>query len=197
MQIDKKRNVHLVPVRTLDQDTQMRIREIRNQLSVRRWMYTDHIITSEEHVNFLHRVSFDPRQWMFAVIDEDQLVGVASVNSVDVLHKKADWAFYLSEQARGGLGSAIEFALIDFVFDKLAMEKLNCEVIDGNDSVLKLHKKFLFQIEGLRRSQITKDGTRRGVHLLGLTKEDWQEGRAEVHQKYSAVLDKFMVEIRD
>jgi RimJ/RimL family protein N-acetyltransferase len=48
------------------------------------------------------------------------------------------------KSARGGLGAAIEASFIDFAFDTLGIEKLNCEVIEGNDTVVKLHKRFLF-----------------------------------------------------
>ena len=53
------------------------------------------------------------------------------------------------------------------------VQKLNCEVIEGNNPVVKLHKKFLFKDEGFRRSNIIKGEKRIGVHFLGLTKEDW------------------------
>jgi len=98
---------------------------------------------------------------------------VVSVNKIDQLHKKTDWAYSLTENARGGLGPAIEYAFIDFVFNNLDMQKLNCEVIEGNDSVVKLHKKFLLKDEGFRNSNIIKEGKCIGVHFLGLTKEDW------------------------
>lgn len=75
------------------------------------------------------------------------------------------------------------------------MDKLNCEVIEGNDAVVKLHKKFLFQEEGFRRSNILKNSARIGVHFLGLTKEDWQAGKAEIQEKYKGVFGKFSVSV--
>jgi len=100
------------------------------------------------------------------------------------------------EAARGGLGSALEYSFIDFIFNTLGMEKLNCEVIEGNDAVVKLHKKFLFQEEGFRRSSILKNGVRMGIHFLGLTKEDWLAGRGEIQERYKGVFEKFSVSIK-
>jgi hypothetical protein len=120
---------------------------------------------------------------------------MASINALDKANRKADWAYYLTERARGGLGAAVEYAMIEFAFDKLGLRKLNCEVMDDNEAVVKLHRKFLFEDEGLRRSQIEKDGSRVGVRLLGLTLEDWTQGRAEVYANYQKVLQKFSIDI--
>jgi len=159
-------------------------------------MYTDHAIELNEHLGWINRLKTDKKQIVFVILDEqDNPLGVVSVNAIDQLHKKTDWAYYLTENARGGLGSAIEYDFIDFIFDDLDMQKLNCEVIEGNDSVVKLHKKFLFKEEGFRDSNIIKGGKRIGVHFLGLTKEDWISGKANLHEKYQKVLNKFCISI--
>lgn len=191
------RIITLVPLTTLDTDSQLKVREIRNEASVRRWMYTDHLIGVNEHLGWIKRLETDSRQIVFVIMDSERNpLGIVSVNAIDHLHQKADWAYYLAQNARGGLGAAIEFALINFVFHSLGMEKLNCEVIEGNQSVVKLHKKFLFQEEGFRRSNVIKDGARVGVHLLGLGKQDWDAGEGQVYEKYRSILEKFSVSIQ-
>jgi UDP-4-amino-4,6-dideoxy-N-acetyl-beta-L-altrosamine N-acetyltransferase len=191
------RNITLVLLTTLDIESQVKVREIRNEESVRRWMYKDHVIGVNEHLGWIKRLKTDSRQIVFVVMNEvHNPVGIVSVNAIDRLHQKADWAYYLTQNARGGLGSAIEYSFINFVFDSLDIEKLNCEVIEGNDAVVKLHKKFLFQEEGFRRSNIIKNKARIGVHFLGLTREDWYAGKEALHEKYSSILDKFSISIQ-
>lgn len=186
--------ITLIPLTDLDTEAQMRVRDIRNEPAVRKWMYTDHVISANEHLSWINRLKNDERQIVFVVLDDGRApLGVVSVNAIDRLHKKTDWAYYLTETARGGLGSALEFAFIDFIFRTLQMDKLNCEVIEKNDTVVKLHKKFLFQEEGFRRSNIIKNGSRISVHFLGLTKEDWLAGRVQIQEKYQGVFDKFSV----
>ena len=55
--------------------------------------------------------------------------------------------------------------------------KLNYEVIEGNNSILKFHKKFLFKEEGFLNSNIIKGDHHVGVYLLGSTKIDWTLGK--------------------
>lgn len=191
------RAITLVPLTSLDTNSQMKVREIRNEDDVRKWMYTDHVIGVNEHLGWIHRLKHDDRQIVFVVLDHQRRpLGVVSLNAIDRLHKKADWAYFLTDSARGGLGSALEYAFLDFVFDVLEIEKLNCEVIEGNDAVVKLHQKFFFREEGFRRSNILKNGVRIGVHFLGLTKEDWLAGRAALREKHQAVLERFAVTIQ-
>jgi len=189
--------ITLVLLTALDTESQMKVREIRNEDNVRKWMYTDHVIGANEHLGWINRLKHDDRQSVFVVLDDQHTpLGIVSVNAIDRLHKKTDWAYYLTETARGGLGSALEYSFINFIFDILGMEKLNCEVLKGNDAVVKLHKKFLFQEEGFRCSNILKNGLRIGVHFLGLTKENWLAGKEQIQEKYNDVFQKFRVSIQ-
>tara|TARA_B100002003_G_scaffold100166_1_gene93260 strand:- start:295 stop:894 length:600 start_codon:yes stop_codon:yes gene_type:complete len=171
------------------------VRDVRNQLSTRKSMYTEHEIALDEHLGWVKRLQSDIRQIVFVVLVDDAVSGVVSVNAIDRLHKKSDWAFYLDENVRGGLGAALEYTLINFVFEKLSIEKLNCEVIEINASVVKLHKKFGFVEEGFRRENIEKDGKRIGVFFLGLTKTDWNKCKSEVYEKYQKIFEKFEITV--
>jgi RimJ/RimL family protein N-acetyltransferase len=58
-------------------------------------------------------------------------------------------------------------------FNEVGLEKLNCEVLDTNPAVVRLHKKFGFCEEGVRRANVIKAGRRVDVRLLGLLREEW------------------------
>ena len=189
-------SIKLVQLKTLSEQLQNNIRNIRNEPDVRKWMYTDHTISSEEHSRWLLNLETTKNNIVFAIIDEtNEPVGVVSANNLDNLHKHTSWGLYLTGTARGGLGSAIEYHFINFVFDILGMEKLNCEVLEGNDSVIKLHKKFMFLEEGFKRSNIIKNNTRIGVYLLGLTKNEWVSAKNTLFEKYKKIINKFPTSI--
>ena len=195
---DPRRNITLRKLVACSAGQQARIREIRNQPGIRASMYTEHEISPEEHRKWLSTLTSDPRQIIFAVLDDQaRALGIVSVNALDLLHQKSDWAFYLDETERGGLGAALEFNFIDHVFNHLKIEKLNCEVIETNAAVVKLHKRFGFVEEGFRRENIIKNGQRIGVHFLGLTRRDWTASRNDVGEKYEATLSRFSVTIED
>lgn len=190
--------VKLLKIYTLSESDLIKIKEIRMQQSVRKWMYTDHDISYEEHFEWINRLKNDSSQKVFAILNShDEPIGVISVSKIDYIHKKAEWAYYLSEKSHGGLGAILEFYFLEYVFNNHDIDKLNCEVIEGNDSVVKLHKKFLFKQEGFRESNIIKDDKRIGVHLLGLTREIWRDGRGSLLERYGRVFNNFKIIINE
>ena len=188
-------NIILREITKCTEEQKKAVREVRNQESVRKSMYTEHEIPLNEHLAWVERLKTDTRQIVFVVLVEGIVSGVVSVNAIDRLHLKSDWAFYLDENVRGGLGAALEFRLINFVFNELGLEKLNCEVIETNEAVVKMHKKFGFIEEGFRRENIIKNNARIGVFFLGLTKSDWLKEREAINSRYEKVIEKFNLEI--
>lgn len=188
--------LQLIPLAEMKGVQVLSLREMRNDRRVRQWMYSDHTITAEEHRAWVERMRDDPTEVIFGVATEDgALCGSVAVNHVDLRHRKADWAFYLSDNAPYGCAAAVEFVLINFAFDRLGLEKLNCEVIEGNEAVVKLHKKFGFSEEGIRRENILKAGQRVGVILLGLTRDEWAQNKERIATVHAALLRRFTVQL--
>lgn len=164
----------LVDITTLDEDQVLKVLDIRNEPLVRKNMYTDHIIGKDEHLGWVGRLKNSPSVKFFAVLYGGEVVGGASLSNIDRNHKRADWAFYLSEKCQGkGIGSALERQFVTMAFAQFGIEKLNCEVISFNEKVVNLHQKFGFQIEGTRRDHVIRDGNKYDAVFLGITKEEW------------------------
>jgi UDP-4-amino-4,6-dideoxy-N-acetyl-beta-L-altrosamine N-acetyltransferase len=171
----------ICPLVEASPEVQADIRLLRNQEDVRRYMYTAHEITLQEHENWLKSLQGNARQAVFVVMHDGKAAGVVSLNSINATHKTADWAFYLDTGLQGkGLGSLVEFWMLDHAFAEAGLEKLNCEVLETNPTVVKMHQKFGFVVEGVRRKNILRDGERVNVVLLGITKEEWLAHRPSV-----------------
>ncbi len=163
----------LRPLREGDKDQML---AWRNSPEVAQYMYSDHVISADEHERWFSRVLLRPPTSMYWIIEVDGR-GIGVVNLVDINRsdKRCSWAFYIADPAmRGsGVGPALEFAVLEYVFNRLGIEKLCCEVLEGNEAVVNLHKKLGFQQEGHLRQQVIKGGQRRDVHVLGMLTEDW------------------------
>lgn len=152
--------------------------EIRNTEVVRKYMYSDHLISRDEHARWLERLAQTPADRAMVVMGAKGVVGYAAIQQINPTHKTAEWAFYVDPGYKApGVGSVIEYRVLNLAFDSFGLEKLNCAVLDTNQSVIELHRKFGFVLEGVRRSNIQKDGRRLDVHLLGLTREEWNLAR--------------------
>lgn len=175
-------------------DDQMAVLTIRNDPDVRKYMYTERLISDEEHLSYIEKLRSSQSARLYVVISEDNRpIGAVGLTGLDRFHARTDWAFYVSSDGRG-LGKALEWNTIEHVFFGLGLEKLNCEVIETNPAICALHKSFGFVEEGFRRSNVVNGGKRAGVHLFGLTKSDWVAGRSAVLASMSDRIESVVVE---
>jgi UDP-4-amino-4,6-dideoxy-N-acetyl-beta-L-altrosamine N-acetyltransferase len=113
------------------------------------------------------------RYWVIEL--EGQPVGVANISGISLKDQRCSWAFYLGDPVtRGkGVGSWVEAEIIRIVFSELGLNKLCCEVLSSNASVVKMHESFGFVVEGRLRQHVWKDGESHDVIVMGLLRADW------------------------
>lgn len=189
------RDIRIVTLRNVlycSPNEQSDLRRIRNEPSIRSAMYAEHEISADEHLSWLSKLASEKRQRVYAVFDSTVgLAGAVGLANIDMENLKADWAFYLSPAARGGLGSFLEFSFLDYVFDVVGIEKLNCEVLAFNDAVIRMHKSFGFIEEGKRRGNAAKSEVRVDAVLLGMLRDEWKGNRAQVQASYANLFERF------
>ena len=179
-----KNELKFIPILETNKKIQDRVREIRNMTNVRQHMFTDHIISKEEHQKWLETLKNNEKDLVMVVMLKDEPIGVTSLSNINKIHLTADWGtFYIKEDMQyKGIGPIIEYKLIEMAFNEVGLEKLNCEVLEANIAVIRLHKRFGFVEEGIRRKNIIKNGCRINVHLLGLLKDEWLKIRPEIQR---------------
>ncbi|WP_208985388.1 UDP-4-amino-4,6-dideoxy-N-acetyl-beta-L-altrosamine N-acetyltransferase [Stappia sp. P2PMeth1] len=179
LEITKK--IRLLPLTEAGEDVHAAYLAIRNEPEIRNNMYGDHLISPEENESWLSNLSTRTDRVFFAVIYQGAVIGGASFINIDQNNRRAEWGFHLTSRVSGrGIGSALEFMFLDEAFERRGFEKLNCEVIEWNDAVVRMHKKFGFQAEGVRRRHLFRNGKFHDTVLLGITREEWREKRRQL-----------------
>lgn len=178
----------MVELRPITLDDRELVRNWRNLPEVARFMYTDHMITEEEHARWFERVLADPSCRYWVIVWDGKEVGVANLTAIDHVNSRCYWAFYLADPAvRGrGIGTYVEYALLRTVFEELSLGKLCCEVLATNPNVVALHKSCGFQQEGLFRRHVTKGGVPLDVVCLAMLKEEWERARPQLEERLRA-----------
>ena len=168
-----------VCLRPATADDSARMLNWRNQPDVAQWMYSDHVISAEEHEVFMARVLKDPDRRYWIIELDGAPVGLANLADISQTNRKAFWAFYLADPAtRGkGVGAFVEVFVLDFAFRELGLQKLCCEVLIENEAVWKTHESFGFVREALYRSHVWKAGVPRDVVGLGMLASEWEAAR--------------------
>jgi len=177
-----------VTLRDLTEDDRERLRVWRNSPEVAAYMYSDHLISKAEHDHWFDGLSADPRCRYWIIQANDRPVGLANLADIDLGRSRCVWAYYLADPSvRGlGVGSYVEFWIIEHVFTALGLNKLWCEVLISNESVWKLHQTYGFQREALFRQHVIKGGHYQDVVGLGLLAQDWPALRPALKARLEA-----------
>lgn len=157
----------------------------RNLPEVREFMYSDQVISAEEHQRWFHSAMADKsrRYWIIVVDGED--VGLVNLIAIDRANKRCSWAFYLaSPNVRGkGVGSVVEWNILNIVFEQMGLNRLCCEVLVTNPAVISMHKKFGFREEGHFRQHVLRSGEAVDVTALALLISEWKQQRPEIEAR--------------
>lgn len=175
----------VVRLREVTPEDSTRLLAWRNAPQVAAFMYSDHKINQPEHDRWFAGIAGDTRRAYWVIEVDSAPVGLANLYDIDRIQGRCAWAYYLADPAvRGkGVGSFVEFWMIEQVFTGLGLRKLWCEVLASNEAVWRLHGKFGFVQEARLRAHVVKDGQPQDVLGLGLLREEWQTVRPQVLER--------------
>ena len=177
----------------------MKALAIRNEAEVRNAMFDSNEVSLENFLAWIERLRRDAFHLEYLVFNSEDIespLGVLCVNEINQINKTANWAIFLTQHERSKIGAALEWFLINHIFDELHLEKLNCQVLETNQGVLKLHQKFHFQEEGYLRNHVVKNGEKFGAYCLELTKEDWLAFKPNFFQEHRKLIDRFDIHLQ-
>ena len=145
----------------------------RNNPDVRRFMYTTHELTWEEHCAWFERARKNDNVKLL-IYEQDRsprgFVNISCKRSRGI----ADWGFYLAPDAPAGTGQNLGAAVLNYAFSQLGLHKLCGEVLGFNDRSLRFHQRLGFVREGRLREQHFDGESYHDVVCFGLLKSEWE-----------------------
>lgn len=155
------------------------VRIWRNSPEVAQYMYTENEISVEQQKAWFERIKDDNTSKYWIIEYDNQKIGLASLTGISNTLSSCYWAFYLGTDVPrgGGIGSKIEYNILEYVFNELKLNKLRCEVMNFNDKVISMHEKFGFRREAYYRQHIKKNGKWIDTIGLAILSEEWKKQR--------------------
>lgn len=144
----------------------------RNHPDIRRFMYTRHEITPEEHSRWFHKVRQDSNRHLLIFQPEDTALGFVQISCNG--HNLADWGFYLAPEAPRGTGSALGKSALTYAFSTLKLHKLCGEALGFNEKSIRFHLKLGFTQEGVLRQQHFDGEQYHDIYRFGLLASEWE-----------------------
>lgn len=149
----------------------------RNHPEVRRHMYTQRLITLEEHRGWFERASQDPQRHLLIYEQEGEPLGFVNLNVVDVAAGRAEWGFYLAPEAPRGSGQGLGKCTLIYAFTMLKLHKLCGEVLADNTRSQRFHERLGFRREATHRDHFHDGNTYHDVIGFGLLAEEWRDSQ--------------------
>ena len=151
----------------LDDKEKEIVRNWRNNDVIRKWSYSEHIISVEEHNNFMMKLKEDSRNIYWLAKSKDEYKGVIYLARLDFNNRNGYFGIYSNPYLKG-VGNLLEECLIKVAFDIACLHTLKLEVIEDNEKALKLYKRFGFEKEGELKDFVFKNGKYKNVIIMGI-----------------------------
>jgi diamine N-acetyltransferase len=106
---------------------------------------------------------------------EGAMVGVVYLLDIDWLHRDVEFAIWIGDPAwRGrGCGEQATRLAVAHAFDDLNLERVHLEVLSHNQAAIRLYERIGFQVEGVRRRAVFKQGRRHDLVLMALLRDEY------------------------
>lgn len=145
----------------------------RNHPDVRRYMYSQHEISYEEHKRWFESVSINADRHLLIFEKNNQPLGFVNISQIKS-GGIAEWGFYAAVEAPKGTGFKLGVATLQHAFVDLKLHKLYGEVLADNKPSINFHKKLGFQQEGELRDHYFDGQQYHNVECFGLLARDWK-----------------------
>lgn len=144
----------------------------RNHPDVRRFMFTQHEISLDEHHRWFEKASRELSKRLLIVECEQQPIGYVQFSNVSE-GGISDWGFYARPDAAKGTGRKLGVLALNYAFRNLNLHKVCGQAITCNKASIAFHQSMGFALEGELQDQQRIEGTYHSVFCFGLLASAW------------------------
>ena len=157
----------------------------RNKSFIRAVMYNSEPIVWENHVAWFQSVLESDTKYLKILYYNQIPYGVANFALKDLESNVGEWGFYIGEQnAPKGMGTALAYKMLGFLFEEANVRKVCAEVIDFNERSIHFHGKVGFQQDGVLRKHIFKNNHYCDIYLFSYFQDEWREKKQQLEKLF-------------
>lgn len=121
----------------------------------------------------------ESRVFAIRLIDENKLIGIAGYDDIIKENKVATLFIGIgSKEFRGrGLGKEAMRLLLKYGFEEMDFYRIQLNVLEFNDSAIRLYEGAGFKKEGTLRKFVLRENERFDLYMYGLLKDEWEKNR--------------------
>lgn len=155
----------------------------RNSEKVRAVMFTDHLITPEEHRRWFETLQQKPSDRYLVFEYRGKPAGLAYFTGIDPVKARCAWGFYLgTEKLPNGAGTVMALLALDDAFDHLPIREVIGESFKFNQKAVHYQERLGFRLSNTPQYR-EKAGRQEEVLSFVLDKPTWQSKRGDIRQR--------------
>jgi ribosomal-protein-serine acetyltransferase len=109
---------------------------------------------------------------------EEQFAGVIGTRKIDWMNFKVEIGYWIGREFQGrGIMTDACRALVDYVFSKLELNRVEIQCATGNTKSAAIPKRLGFKLEGTRREAEMVNGRYLDLLIFGMLKREWPAPR--------------------
>ncbi len=147
----------------------------RNHPEVRRFMYTQHEISQNEHAEWFAKCSRDSMKHLLIFESGSKPLGFVSIHENEP-GCSSNWGFYIAPDAPKGTGRALGKAALQYGFETAKMQKICGQALAFNERSIRFHISMGFQCENILNQKHFDGDQYHDVVCFGLLASQWRKG---------------------
>ena len=145
--------VHMISYADLNFNDQIYLLKMRNDTSVRKWMFSQKVITENEHLEFIGKLNKRTDVYYFLVKSKNIILGCVNFSDI-VVGECVRFGIFANPFGKiKGTGRVLEAAGMHYAQKMWDTRKIILEVFSNNLRAINFYKKCGFKIVGSYRKQ--------------------------------------------
>ena len=149
---------------------------------VAQFMLTQVEYNLDKQKAWFKKISIDNSVAYWIIEYQGKPIGLINLADIDRSAKKCSAGYYIGEMGYRQLSAFVLPYFYNFVFKVLKFNKIYGEVVDGNDSILKIHLMQGYRLVGTLKDHHYKDDRYFDVHVVELMSDAWLKQKR--YQRY-------------
>lgn len=172
-------NADIIELRELEERDTANIVRWRNGNEVRRNLFTQTLLTEEQHLHYFHNVvqSGRCRQYIIVLKDTPSVdIGTVFLKNIDAELNQAEFGIFIGEpQGRGKkLSYPATNAVLRIAFEELGLRRVYLSVVGDNIPAVTTYLRSGFREYDREASSFHREGYSVDIIHMEITKEQWE-----------------------
>lgn len=181
--------MNAVIIRPIDLNDTESIVQWRNEDSVRSRLFSQELITAEQHIKYYNDVIKTGKciQYIIEINGDDtKKIGTVFLKNIDYNSKKAEYGIFIGEEGFRGMGYAkiATRLILAQGFNVLQLNRVYLMVLADNFSAIRLYESAGFRYEGTMKEAYLRDNEYVDVVIMAILRENW-EALKEINENIS------------